>query len=175
MNGPNNTSSWKNVVRIFQRFQLVKFIEKFKTHVKNLKIEKIIAFDQYLHKLFFAFYFHLSKNLFLTLKNNEVADLTHFLHNAAVLKYFKNNETVDCRQTFLNCFWNSIFHWKQFPRSSSNLNQTLSIIIQQSQRHFSRLPWEPMHFFPTLKFICVKTERSNFLRLLLSIDIHILN
>jgi len=47
-------------------------------NVKNLKIEKIVAFDKYLHELFFAFYFHLSKNLFLTLKNNEVADLTHF-------------------------------------------------------------------------------------------------
>ena len=43
-----------------------------------MKIEKIIAFDKYLHEMFFAFYFHLSKNLFLTLKNNEVADLTHF-------------------------------------------------------------------------------------------------
>jgi len=46
--------------------------------VKNLKIEKIIAFDKYLHELFFGFYFHLTKYLFLTLKNNEVADLTHF-------------------------------------------------------------------------------------------------
>ena len=63
---------------IFQRFRQIKFIEKFKTRVKNLKIEKIVAFDKYLHELFFAFYFHLSKNLFLTLKNNEVADLTHF-------------------------------------------------------------------------------------------------
>jgi len=50
--------------RIFQRFRLVKFIEKFKTRFKNLKIEKIIAFDQYLHELFFAFYFYLSKTLF---------------------------------------------------------------------------------------------------------------
>ena len=65
-------------IRIFQRFRLVKFIKKFKTRVKNLKIEKIVAFDKYLHELFFAFYFHLSKNLLLTLKNNEVADLTHF-------------------------------------------------------------------------------------------------
>ena len=63
---------------IFQRFRLVKFIEKFKTRVKNLKIEKIIAFDMNIHELFFAFYFHLSKNLFLTLKNNQVADFTHF-------------------------------------------------------------------------------------------------
>jgi len=46
--------------------------------LKNLKIEKIIAFDKYLNELFFVFYFHLSKKLFLTLKNNEVADLTHF-------------------------------------------------------------------------------------------------
>jgi len=44
------------------------FIEKFKTHVKNMKIEKIIAFDKYLHELFFVFYFYLSKKLFLTLK-----------------------------------------------------------------------------------------------------------
>jgi len=65
-------------LRIFQRFRLVKFIEKFKTRIKNLKIEKIIALDNNLHVLFFAFYFHLSKNLFLTLKNNKVADLTHF-------------------------------------------------------------------------------------------------
>jgi len=65
-------------LRIFQRFRRVDFIKKFKTLVKNLKIEKIIAFDKYLHELFFAFYFHLSKNLFLKLKNNEVADLTHF-------------------------------------------------------------------------------------------------
>jgi len=56
----------------------VKFIGKFRMHVKNVKIEKIIAFDKYLHELFFAFYFHFSKNLFLPLKNNEVADLTHF-------------------------------------------------------------------------------------------------
>jgi len=65
-------------LRIVQRFRLVKFIEKFKTRVKNLKIQKIIAFDKCLHELFFAFYFHLGKKLFLTLKNNEVADLTHF-------------------------------------------------------------------------------------------------
>jgi len=44
---------------------------------KNLKLEKNIAFDKYLHELFFAICFHLSKKLFLTLKNNEVADLTH--------------------------------------------------------------------------------------------------
>ena len=31
--------------RIPQRFRIVKFIEKFKTRVKNLKIEKIVAFD----------------------------------------------------------------------------------------------------------------------------------
>ena len=54
------------------------FIEKFKKRVKNLKIEKIIAFVKYLHELFFVFYFHLSKNLIFTLNNNEVADLTHF-------------------------------------------------------------------------------------------------
>ena len=65
-------------LRIFQRFRLVKLIEKFKTRVKILKIEKIIAFVKYLHELFFAFYFHLSKNLFLRLKNNAIADLTHF-------------------------------------------------------------------------------------------------
>jgi len=58
----------------------------------------------YLHELFFVFYFHFSENLFLTLKNNEVADLTHFLQNSAVFKVFENTETVDCRQTFLNCF-----------------------------------------------------------------------
>jgi len=66
------------LLRIFQRFRLVKFIEKFKTGVKNLKIEKIIAFDKYLHELFFAIYVHLGKTLFPTLKNNKVADLTHF-------------------------------------------------------------------------------------------------
>ena len=38
-------------LRIFQRFRLVKFIEKFKTRVKNLKTEKIIAFDNNLHEL----------------------------------------------------------------------------------------------------------------------------
>jgi len=70
--------SFKFLLRIFQRFLQVKFIEKFKTRVKSLKIEKIVAFDKYLRELFFVFNFHLSKNLFLTLKNNEVADLTHF-------------------------------------------------------------------------------------------------
>jgi len=65
-------------LRIFQRFRLVKFIEKFKTCVKNLKIEEIIVFVKYLHELFFAIYFHLSKIFFLTLKNTEVADLTYF-------------------------------------------------------------------------------------------------
>jgi len=63
---------------IFQRFRQIQFIEKFKTRVKNLKVDKIIGFDKYLHELFFAIYFHVSKNLFFTLKNNEVADLTHF-------------------------------------------------------------------------------------------------
>jgi len=45
-----------------------------------MKIEKIIAFDKYLHELFFAFYFQItvSEKIFLTLKNNEFADLTHF-------------------------------------------------------------------------------------------------
>jgi len=65
---------------MFQRFRLVKFIEKFKTRVKNLKIEKIIAFDQYLHELFFAFYFHLSKNLFLTLKTGPEAGQYFHVH-----------------------------------------------------------------------------------------------
>ena len=53
-------------------------IEKFKMRIKKLKIEKMIAFDKYLHELFVAFYFHLSKNLLLTFKNNKVDDLTHF-------------------------------------------------------------------------------------------------
>jgi len=70
--------NYRVAIRLLRIFRLVKFIEKFKTRVKNLKIEKIIAFDKYLHELSFAFYFHLSKKLFLTLKNNEVADLTHF-------------------------------------------------------------------------------------------------
>jgi len=91
----------KHPLRIFQRFRLVKFIEKFKTRVKNLKIENWENYRfrevRYLHELFFAFYFHLSKNLFLTLKNNEVADLTQFPQNVAVFQVFKNNETVDCR------------------------------------------------------------------------------
>ena len=92
-------------IKDIQRFRLVKFIKKFKTRVKNLKIDKIFAFDQYLHELFFAFYFRLNKKLFLTLKNNEVADLTHFSKkNAAFFRVFKNKETVDCHQTFLNCF-----------------------------------------------------------------------
>jgi len=39
--------------------------------------------------LFFAIYFHLSKNLFLTLKNNEVADLTHFSTKCVFLKFLK--------------------------------------------------------------------------------------
>jgi len=56
--------------------RLVKFIEEFQTRVKILKIEEIIAFDKYLHELFFVFYFHLSKYLFLMLKNNEVAPVT---------------------------------------------------------------------------------------------------
>ena len=47
-------------LRIFQRFRQVKFIKKFKTRVKNPKIEEIIAFDKYLHELFFANYFHLT-------------------------------------------------------------------------------------------------------------------
>jgi len=69
-------SFWETL-KILQRFRLVKFTVKFKTRVKNLKLEKIVAFEKYLHKLFFAFNFHLSKNLFVTLKNNEVADLTY--------------------------------------------------------------------------------------------------
>jgi len=104
---------WKMVdLRIFQRFRLVKFIEKFKTCVKNLKFEKIIAFDKYLLELFFAFYFHLSKNLFLTFKIMKLLIWLTSLQNAAVLKVFKNNVTVDCRQTFLKCFWNSKLRWK---------------------------------------------------------------
>jgi len=83
------TSRKRNPLRIFQRFRLVKFIEKFKTRVQNLKIEKIIAFDKYLHELFFAFHFHLSKNLFLTLKSNEVADLTLFYKLRLFLKFLK--------------------------------------------------------------------------------------
>jgi len=37
-----------------------------------------------------------------------------FLQNAAVFQVIKNNETVDYRQTFLNCFWNSNLRWKVF-------------------------------------------------------------
>ena len=42
----------------------------------------------YLHELFFAFYFHLSKDLFLMLKNNEVADLTHLQYRSKVWTHF---------------------------------------------------------------------------------------
>jgi len=52
-------------LRIFQRFRLIKFIEKLKSRVKNLKIEKIIAFDEYLHDLFFAIFFGSVKIYFL--------------------------------------------------------------------------------------------------------------
>jgi len=113
-------------LRIFQRFRLVKLIEKFKTRVKNLKIEKMITFDKYLHELFFAIYFHLSKNLFLTLKKMKLLIWLTFLQNAAVFKVFKINETVYCRQTFL-----PISTGNSFFRSLSNLKQMLSIIIQQ--------------------------------------------
>jgi len=37
---------WQGSLRIFQRFRQVKFIVKFKTRFKNLKIEKIIAFNK---------------------------------------------------------------------------------------------------------------------------------
>jgi len=128
----NNLASCYRHLRIFQRLRLVKFIEKFKTRVKNLIIEKIIAFDKYLYELFFAFYFHLSiKFISYVKKIMKLLIRFTFLQNAAVFKVFINNETVDCRQTFLNCLWNSDLHWKQFFRSSSNLNQTLSILIQQ--------------------------------------------
>jgi len=76
------------LLRIFQRFTLVKFIKKIKTRVKNLKIEKIIAFDKYEHEPFIAFYFHLSKHLFLTLKNNEVVDLANFSTKYGCFKSF---------------------------------------------------------------------------------------
>jgi len=75
------------------------------------------------------FIFILVKIYFLRWKIMKLLIWLTFLQNAAVFKVFKNNETVDSRQTFLNCFWNSNLHWKQFFRSSSNLNQTLSIII----------------------------------------------
>jgi len=48
-------------LRIFQRFRLVKFIEKLKTRVKNLKIEKIIAFDKPSPELFFVIFFTIMK------------------------------------------------------------------------------------------------------------------
>jgi len=51
--------------RIFQRFQLVKFIEKFKTRVKIVEIEKVIAFDKYLHELSSLIIFTPVKNYFL--------------------------------------------------------------------------------------------------------------
>jgi len=35
-----------NILRIFQRFRQVKFDKKFQTRLKNLKIEKIIAFTR---------------------------------------------------------------------------------------------------------------------------------
>jgi len=68
----------KNAIKDIPALPTSKVIEKFKTRVKNLKIEKIIAFDKNLHELLFTIYFYLSKNLFLTLKNNAVPDLTHF-------------------------------------------------------------------------------------------------
>jgi len=117
------------ILRIFQRFRLVKFIKKFKTFVKNLNIEDIVAFDKYLQELFFAIYFHLSRN-FLRWKVRKLLIWLTFVQSAAVFEVFKNFETVDCLQSCLNCFWNSNLHWSFF-RSSSNLNQTLSIIIQQ--------------------------------------------
>jgi len=83
-----NTFYSRFISRIFQRFRLVKFIEKFKTRVKNLKIEKIISFDKYSPKLFFAFYFHLSKTVCLTSKNYEVAGLTHFSTKCGCFYFF---------------------------------------------------------------------------------------
>jgi len=40
-----------------------------KKGVKNLKNEKSIALDKHLTELFFVFYFHKNKSLFVTLKN----------------------------------------------------------------------------------------------------------
>jgi len=43
-----------------------------------MKIEKKIAFDKHSPELFFVFYFNNTKSLSATLKNQKVADLTHF-------------------------------------------------------------------------------------------------
>ena len=107
-------------LKIFQRFRLVKFIEKFKTHVKNLKIEKIIAIPTSIYTSCSSLFIFTSvKTHFLRWKIIKLLIWLTFLQNAAVIKVFKNSETVDCRQTFPNRFWNSNLHWKQFFRSSS--------------------------------------------------------
>jgi len=58
-------SRWKAAVLRIPALLTSQIYRKFKTGVKILKIEKVIAFDKYLHELFFAFYFHLSKIYFL--------------------------------------------------------------------------------------------------------------
>jgi len=75
--------------------------KKCKTGGRNIKIQKIIAFDKHLPELFFVVHFHSHESLFFTLKNYLIADLNLF---DDVFKVLKNNETVDCRQTCLNCF-----------------------------------------------------------------------
>ena len=111
------------ILRIFQRFRLVKFIEKFKTRVEkweNYRLSTSIYTSCSSHFIFTSV-----KINFLRQKIMKLLIWLTFLQNAAVFKVFKNNETVGCCQTFLNCFWNSNLHWKQLFRSSSNLNQTL--------------------------------------------------
>jgi len=74
---------------------VLKLIEKFQTGVKNRNIKKIVAFEKHLPELFFVLYFHSNKNVFLTLKNSYVADLTHFstkYRGAVILKFLKITE-----------------------------------------------------------------------------------
>jgi len=85
----------KNTSKIFQCFRLVKFIKKFKTGVKNMKIEKIITFDKHLPKLLLVFISRIIKVYLVHKKIIKVADLTHFSTIRSL--FFKRNRGIPSR------------------------------------------------------------------------------
>ena len=104
--------------------------------------------------MFFVIYFHNNKSLFLYIKESLRCSFDSLSKKKKLFSTFVTiNIVVNGSTTSLNCFLNSDLYWKQFFRSSSNLNRTPSIIIRQIACHFSELP---MHFFHQLKNLITK-------------------
>jgi len=122
-------------------------LKKSKTLVKNLKIEKIIAFVKHLSELFLVFFSSLLKVYYLTSKINILFD-SLFYKCRCFSSFLKLTKRCIVVKLVFELFLKLLSFLEIFFCSSSNVNQMLSIIIHQIERYFLDMPLRTHAFSP---------------------------